>query len=86
MENPKFRVGWTPLHYACATSFEEVKRILESKEVDINVQTDYGVTPLMVATAVMFNFQIITHLVSQGANIGLKTRAGQVANDFLIFK
>jgi len=86
MNDPAFRMGWTKLHYACGISFEKTKEVLESKEFDINVATPNGVTPLMVATAVMVESRIIKYLIQMGADITAKTQKGQVANDFLIFK
>jgi len=83
-KNMEFRFGWSPLHIASSQSLSQTQRVIESK-VDVNLRTNYGVTALMIASALP-DFQIVKYLLSVGADNSLRTTKGQAACDFLIFK
>jgi len=83
-KNIEFRFGWSRLHTASSQSLSQTQLVIESR-VDVNLQTDYGVTALMIASALP-DLQIVKYLLSIGANKNLRTTKGQAAYDFLIFK
>lgn len=84
MYNP----DWTMLHRACYEGqLAEVERCFDH-DPDVNQQNRYGLTPLMMAvqmhnqaTPARSYYEIVTALISRGADATLKTNDGRTALD-----
>lgn len=63
-------------------NFKEVRAILESLPIEINVnaQDDKGLTPLMCASA-NGHLNVVQYLIKEGANPNIKNNEGKTALD-----
>ena len=63
--------GWTPLHEAVRGHSEAIVKFLVDKGADVNAPTEYGETPLEIATEFNGeNHPIVNLLKSLGAKMG----------------
>ncbi len=81
--------GYELLYYADSGAIDQVVRMIDKEEVDVDFTNDYGVTPIMFAAQVGHD-TIVKFLISRNANINhqsydLKICAltSAVKNDFL---
>ena len=78
-------MGRTALHFACRRGELELYNILaENEEIDLDAQTNAGVTPLMMAVH-SGEMQIIFACVSAGANPFLKDGLERTAYDYAAY-
>ena len=78
MQHASFNHGWSMLHIACKQSSEPSLAILNSLlelKSDVNAQTVFGITPLMVAS-LHDNVIAVRILLQHGANAALRTKTG----------
>lgn len=74
------KLGWSPLHYACATGQLEVAQFLVSKGAKVNALSPSETTPLMMAVR-SGNDQLIKFLLDNGADLQMRNHEGYSAID-----
>lgn len=82
-ENLKFKdkYGANALHYAAESGkLSFVKSLINKGNVDINSQDDDGDSPLIEAVE-KGSVEIVSYLLSKGADVSLKTTGGKTAKD-----
>lgn len=82
--NQRFSTGHYPLYYAVSgvPNEELVRALLIQPEIDVNIQEEDGMTPLMWA-ARFRNFIALCLLIEKGAEPTLQNQKGQQAIDFI---
>lgn len=75
--------GWTPLIYASFEGRSDVVAYLLTLDVDIDAQSDTGITALMAATR-NNHVEVVKLLLDQEADIDLKNQNNQTALDMAI--
>lgn len=73
--------GWTALHYAAAGGHKEIVALLLENFAYIDAESPNQTTPLMMA-ARSGKLDIVSLLISEGADPGLKNALGFTALDF----
>lgn len=77
--------GMTPLMIAATkTNLEEIKKLIEDGNVNIDDQDDKGMTALMHAISSEICFDCIEYLINKGANRTIKNNNGKTALDIAI--
>ena len=76
--------GLTPLVIACKKGFEIIVEILLNLNVSVNIQTQAGVTALMVAALYSNSINIVQSLLSAGADIHLTDSINYTALDYAL--
>lgn len=74
--------GRTPL-MLCLSDLRLVKYFL-SKKVDVNHQTPYGVTPLMILSTVSYTIDIVKTLLDAGANPAIIDKCGRSSINYFM--
>lgn len=72
--------GWTALHYAATNGHDEIVKLLIEKGANVNVRTDFGVTPLYMASRGKHR-QVVMTLLRAGAYRDLCNLNGQSPAD-----
>ncbi len=73
-------IGWTALHYAATNGHDDIVKLLIEKGADVNVRTDFGVTPLYMASRGKHR-QVVMTLLRAGAYRDLCNLNGQSPAD-----
>ena len=56
-------------------TIEDVKFYIEKKDIDVNVRTKEGLTPLFAAVSIG-NIEVAKYLISVGADVNLRSNVG----------
>jgi ankyrin repeat protein len=71
--------GWNPLHYAVYyKDVELIKYLIEVRNADVNIKSDSGCIPLMIA-AHAGQLDLCQILIDNGADVNIKDDTGQTA-------
>ena len=73
--------GWTPLFIATRDGQAEAAKLLVFKEAQLNIQTDLGATPLLMAITQKFPSEkvrqdLLLYLLKRGADANLADKKG----------
>ncbi|HNT18244.1 MAG TPA: ankyrin repeat domain-containing protein [Acidobacteriota bacterium] len=70
--------GETPLMVASSLGMEDIVKLLLSHGADINAQTDYGKSAVMLAAEIgKGNATIVKLLIDRGCNLKIRTKTGE---------
>jgi ankyrin repeat protein len=72
--------SWHPLHFTAYLGHKEITALLLSHDVDINVQTDNGHTPLYIAVE-NGRIDLANYLIENGADTSIHDSFGRTALD-----
>lgn len=84
-----YQEGWTPLMFAAQQGNLEIVKFLIDCGADLNIQTIFGYTALMIASLNKSYFNVVLSLIKSGAEWNIyydKKKSGKTFLDFLSLK
>ena len=80
--NERTDAGMTALHFACFDNNKEAVKILIESGADVNAISDDTITPLIIASGVSKDSDIINYLLEAGVDVKFVDKHGNTARDY----